>query len=71
MNLNSVLIGRRGPEAAWWTTTPSSSGPPAGSEGGYTWWQLGTGGFTVPSTSEVKGKNPTRAGSSGTSRPPT
>jgi predicted enzyme related to lactoylglutathione lyase len=32
-------------------------GDPAGSEGGYTWWQVGTGGFTVSEHSEVKGKN--------------
>ncbi len=32
-------------------------GEPSGSDGGYTWWQIGTGGFTVGEHSEVKGTN--------------
>ena len=56
MNLNSVLIGSEDPAplVAYYTKL---FGAPAGSEGGYTWWQLGTGGFTVSQHTEVKGKN--------------
>ena len=57
MNLNSVLIGSEDPKPLvdYYTKL---FGSPAGSEGGYTWWQLGTGGFTVSQHSEVKAKNP-------------
>ena len=57
MNLNSVLIGSEDPKPLvdYYTKL---FGAPSGSEGGYTWWQLGTGGFTVSQHSEVKGKNP-------------
>ena len=56
MNLNSVLIGSEDPKPLvdYYTKL---FGAPSGSEGGYTWWQLGTGGFTVSQHSEVKGKN--------------
>ena len=56
MNLNSVLIGSEDPKPLvdYYTKL---FGAPAGSEGGYTWWQLGTGGFTVSQHTEVKGKN--------------
>jgi predicted enzyme related to lactoylglutathione lyase len=56
MNLNSVLIGSEDPKPLvdYYTKL---FGAPSGSEGGYTWWQLGTGGFTVSEHSEVKGKN--------------
>jgi len=56
MNLNSVLIGTEDPKrlVEYYTRL---FGEPAGSEGGYTWWQVGTGGFTVGEHSEVKGKN--------------
>ena len=57
MNLNSILIGSEDPKPLvdYYTKL---FGSPAGSEGGYTWWQLGTGGFTVSQHSEVKAKNP-------------
>jgi len=56
MNLNSILIGSEDPKplVEYYTKL---FGDPAGSEGGYTWWQVGTGGFTVSEHSEVKGKN--------------
>jgi len=56
MNLNSVLIGSEDPKPLvdYYTKL---FGAPSGSEGGYTWWQLGTGGFTVSEHSEVKGKS--------------
>src|SRR4029450_10057981 len=57
MNLNSVLIGSEDPKPLvdYYTKL---FGEPSGSEGGYTWWQLGTGGVTVSQHSEVKAKNP-------------
>jgi len=56
MNLNSVLIGSEDPKPLvdYYTKL---FGTPSGSEGGYTWWQLGTGGFTVSPHTEVRGKN--------------
>ena len=56
MNLNSILIGSEDPKplVEYYTKL---FGDPAGSEGGYTWWQVGTGGFTFSEQSEVKGKN--------------
>jgi hypothetical protein len=56
MNLNSVLIGSEDPKPLvdYYTKL---FGAPSGSEGGYTWWQVGTGGFTVSEHSEVKGKS--------------
>jgi predicted enzyme related to lactoylglutathione lyase len=56
MNLNSVLIGSEDPKPLvdYYTKL---FGAPSGIEGGYTWWQLGTGGFTVSEHSEVKGKS--------------
>lgn len=56
MNLNSVLIGSEDPKPLvdYYTKL---FGAPSGSEGGYTWWQVGTGGFTVSQHSEVKSKN--------------
>ena len=56
MNLNSVLIGSEDPKPLvdYYTKL---FGAPSGSEGGYTWWQVGTGGFTVSQHSEVKAKN--------------
>ena len=56
MNLNSVLIGTEDPKPLV-DYYKKLFGDPAGSEGGYTWWQLGNGGFTVGEHSEVKGKN--------------
>ena len=56
MNLNSVLIGTEDPKPLvdYYTKL---FGEPAGSDGGFTWWQIGTGGFTVGEHSEVKGRN--------------
>ena len=56
MNLNSLMIGSEDPKplVAYYTKL---FGKPLGSEGAYTWWQVGTGGFTVGAHSEVKGKN--------------
>ena len=56
MNLNSVLIGSEDPKPLvdYYTKL---FGEPSGSEGGYTWWQIGMGGFTVGEHSEVKGTN--------------
>ena len=56
MNLNSVLIGTEDPRplVEYYTKL---FGEPSGSDSGYTWWQVGTGGFTVGEHSEVKGTN--------------
>jgi predicted enzyme related to lactoylglutathione lyase len=56
MNLNSILIGSEdpGPLVEYYTRV---FGEPAGSDSGYTWWQIGTGGFAVGAHSEVTGKN--------------
>ena len=56
MNLNSVLIGSEDPRplVGYYTKL---FGEPAGAEGDYTWWQLGTGGFTVAAHDQVKGRN--------------
>jgi predicted enzyme related to lactoylglutathione lyase len=56
MNLNSVLIGTEDPRplVAYYTKL---FGEPAGTDGGYSWWQIGAGGFTVGEHSEVKGRN--------------
>ena len=56
MNLNSIMIGTQDPDrlVEYYTKL---FGKPMGSEGDYTWWQIGTGGLTVGAHSEVKGKN--------------
>jgi len=56
MNLNSVLIGTEDPRplVEYYTKL---FGEPSGSDAGYTWWQIGTGGFTIGEHSEVKGTN--------------
>ncbi len=56
MNLNSVMIGTEDPRplVEYYTKL---FGEPAGTDGGYTWWQVGTGGLTVGEHSEVKGEN--------------
>jgi predicted enzyme related to lactoylglutathione lyase len=56
MNLNSLMIGSEDPKplVAYYTKL---FGEPLGSEGVYTWWQVGTGGFTVAEHDQVKGKN--------------
>lgn len=56
MNLNSILIGSEDPQrlADYYTRL---FGEPTWAEGGYTGWQIGTGGFMVGSHDEVTGKN--------------
>jgi predicted enzyme related to lactoylglutathione lyase len=56
MNLNSVLIGSEDPKrlADYYTKL---FGKPGWDDGGYTGWQLGTGGVTVGPHDQVKGKN--------------
>ena len=67
VDFNSILIGSENPErlVEYYTKV---LGEPGFSDSGYTGWQLGSGFVTVGPHSEVKGKNPPRAGSSGTSR---
>jgi predicted enzyme related to lactoylglutathione lyase len=56
MNLNSVLIGTEDPRplVEYYTRL---FGAPTGTANGYSWWQVGTGGFTIGEHSEVKGRN--------------
>jgi predicted enzyme related to lactoylglutathione lyase len=56
MNLNSIMIGSEDPSrlVAFYSKL---FGDPAGSDSGYTWWQIGTGGFTVAGHDQVKGEN--------------
>jgi predicted enzyme related to lactoylglutathione lyase len=56
MNLNSIMVGSEDPKplVEYYTKL---FGEPMGSEGVYTWWQVGTGGFTVAEHDQVKGKN--------------
>lgn len=56
MNLNSVMIGTEDTErlVGYYTKV---FGTPAGMDGGYTWWQIGTGGLTVAPHDQVKGPN--------------
>jgi predicted enzyme related to lactoylglutathione lyase len=56
MNLNSLMIGSEDPKplVAYYTKL---FGEPMGAEGDYTWWQIGTGGFTVAAHDQVKGPN--------------
>jgi predicted enzyme related to lactoylglutathione lyase len=56
VNLNSVLIGSEDPERLvdYYTKL---FGTPMWNEGGYTGWQIGTGGITVGHHDQVKGKN--------------
>ena len=56
MNLNGIMLGTGDPEglAAYYTKL---FGEPAGSDSGYTWWQIGTGSFVVGAHSEVSGKS--------------
>ena len=56
MNLNSIMIGSEDPKPLvdYYTKV---FGEPAGADGGYTWWQIGTGGLTVAPHDQVKGKN--------------
>ena len=56
MNLNSILIGSEDPQrlADYYTKL---FGTPGWEEGGYTGWQIGTGGITVGPHDQVKGRN--------------
>ena len=56
MNLNSLMIGSEDPKplVEYYTKL---FGEPMGAEGDYTWWQIGTGGFTVAAHDQVKGPN--------------
>jgi predicted enzyme related to lactoylglutathione lyase len=56
MNLNSVLIGSEDPKglSEYYTKL---FGEPEWDDGGYTGWQIGSGGVTVGPHDQVKGKN--------------
>jgi predicted enzyme related to lactoylglutathione lyase len=56
MNLNSILIGSEDPKrlADYYTRL---FGKPGWDDGGYTGWQIGSGGITVGPHDQVKGKN--------------
>jgi predicted enzyme related to lactoylglutathione lyase len=56
MNFNSILIGSEHPQrlVSYYTKL---LGAPAMEDGGYTWWQIGTGGLTIGPHDQVKGKN--------------
>ena len=56
MNMNSILIGSEDPArlVEFYTKV---FGEPAWSDGGYTGWQLGSGGIMVGPHDQVKGKN--------------
>lgn len=56
MNLNSILIGSEDPERLVDFYT-GVFGKPAWNEGGYTGWQIGTGGIMIGPHDQVKGKN--------------
>jgi predicted enzyme related to lactoylglutathione lyase len=57
MNLNSILIGSENPQRLvdYYTKL---FGEPGWNEGGFTGWQLGSGGLMVGPHDQVKGKNP-------------
>ena len=56
LNLNSILIGSEDPQRLvdYYTKL---LGEPAWNEGGYTGWQVGSGGIMVGPHDQVKGKN--------------
>jgi predicted enzyme related to lactoylglutathione lyase len=56
MNLNSVMIGSENPQGLidYYTKV---FGEPAWSDGGFTGWQLGTGGIMVGQHDQVHGAN--------------
>jgi predicted enzyme related to lactoylglutathione lyase len=56
MNLNSVMIGTEDPKGLVEYYT-KLFGEPDGAEGDYTWWQIGSGGFTVAYHDQIHGKN--------------
>jgi predicted enzyme related to lactoylglutathione lyase len=57
MNLNSIMIGTEDPKSLVGYYT-KLFGEPMGAEGDYTWWQIGSGGFTVALHDQIHGKNP-------------
>jgi len=56
MNLNSILVGSEDPRPLVEFYT-KLFGEPTRDEGGYTGWQIGTGGLTVGPHDQVKGNN--------------
>ena len=56
MNFNSIMIGTEDPQrlAGFYTKL---FGEPAWSDGGYTGWQIGTGGLMIGPHDQVKGAN--------------
>jgi predicted enzyme related to lactoylglutathione lyase len=56
MNLNSILIGSENPKRLTEYYT-KLFGKPGWDEGGYTGWQIGTGGVTIGPHDQVKGRN--------------
>jgi predicted enzyme related to lactoylglutathione lyase len=56
MNLNSILIGTEDPQrlVGYYTKL---FGDPGWDDGGFTGWQIGSGGITVGLHDQVKGKN--------------
>jgi predicted enzyme related to lactoylglutathione lyase len=56
MNFNSILIGSEDPQrlTEYYTRL---FGTPGWQDGGYTGWQIGTGGISVGAHDQVKGKN--------------
>ena len=56
MNLNSILIGSEDPGrlAEYYSRL---FGKPGWEDGGFSGWQVGTGGFTVGPHDQVKGRN--------------
>jgi len=57
MNLNGIMIGTEdAPKLAAFYT--KMFGDPAWDEGGYTGWQIGTGGLMIGPHDQVKGTNP-------------
>jgi predicted enzyme related to lactoylglutathione lyase len=56
MNLNSILIGSEAPRtlADYYTKL---FGEPGWEDGGYTGWQIGSGGITVGPHDQVMGRN--------------
>jgi predicted enzyme related to lactoylglutathione lyase len=56
MNLNSILIGSEDPKRLTDYYT-KLFGTPGWDEGGYTGWQIGSGGISVGAHDQVHGKN--------------
>jgi predicted enzyme related to lactoylglutathione lyase len=56
MNLNSILIGSENPQRLTEYYT-KLFGKPGWDDGGYTGWQIGSGGITVGPHDQVKGRN--------------